>query len=90
MTWNIEISSDAQAELVRIDRKAAERLLRSLDGICEHDDPRRACKPLRKHLAGLWRRRSGDYRAIIDIQRQGQVLVVVRVGHRSQVYKWRR
>ena len=41
---------------------------------------------LTANLAGLWRYRVGDYRVICKIEEQALVLLVVKVGHRSDVY----
>ncbi|MCD4759988.1 type II toxin-antitoxin system RelE/ParE family toxin [archaeon] len=42
-----------------------------------------------KRLQGdkLWRLRVGEYRAIIDVIVKGKELIILRVGHRRNVYK---
>jgi mRNA-degrading endonuclease RelE of RelBE toxin-antitoxin system len=50
-------------------------------------DPHRVGKPLRLELEGLWSARRGQYRVIYSIH-DDQVLVrVVRISHRTGVYR---
>jgi mRNA interferase RelE/StbE len=42
-------------------------------------------KPLRYSLKGLWSLRAGDYRIIY--RRQGKEVLVLRIGHRKEVYE---
>ena len=39
------------------------------------------------NLAGLWRYRIGDYRLICRIEAQRFVVLVLKVGHRREVYE---
>lgn len=40
----------------------------------------------RSALAGLWRLRVGDYRLVLDIQRDKLLIVAIDLGHRSTIY----
>lgn len=44
-------------------------------------------KALTGNWAGFWRWRVGDYRLIVAIEDDRVVIVVVSIGHRSQVYE---
>lgn len=57
-----------------------------LYGLVDLDDPQTRCKALTGPLAGLWRLRVGDYRVLLDIQRDELVIVALDVGHRSSIY----
>lgn len=37
-------------------------------------------------MGGLWRFRVGDYRIICDVQDVDRTIVVLRIGHRRDVY----
>ncbi len=37
--------------------------------------------------AGLWRVRQGDYRIVYAIDEKQQLVTIVRVGHRREVYR---
>jgi mRNA interferase RelE/StbE len=50
-------------------------------------DPRSIGKPLRGEKGELWRYRVGDYRIICRIEDRYLVVLVLRVGHRKDVYR---
>lgn len=87
MAWIVEIQKSAKKELSKLDKTAAERILRFLEErIATDEDPRRFGESLAENLAGLWKYRIGDYRVIVEIQDERVVVLVLRVGHRSKVY----
>lgn len=51
------------------------------------DNPRRVGKPLRGELAGIHSARRGTYRVLYRINEEGQEVVVLRIDHRSDVYR---
>jgi mRNA interferase RelE/StbE len=50
-------------------------------------NPRRAGKPLRGELEGLYSARRGDFRIIYEIHLATRTVVVHRAAHRSDVYR---
>lgn len=50
-------------------------------------DPLKFGKPLRRNLSGLFKLRVGDYRIIYQVKENEVVVVVVKVGHRREVYE---
>ena len=89
MAWRVEFQKDAEKELARIDRQQAKRILRYLfERIATEEDPRRFGDGLKSNLAGLWKYRIGDYRVICEIQDAVVKVIVVRIGHRREVYKF--
>ncbi len=72
----------------KLDKTAQFQILDYFDNrIALADDPRSLGKPLKSTFSGLWRYRIGDYRAICRIEDEKFVILVVRVAHRSKVYK---
>ena len=68
--------------------KAQQDILRYLrERIVTDEDPRRFGKPLSRELAGLWRYRIQNYRIICNIEDQKLTVLVLRVGHRKDVYQ---
>lgn len=43
-------------------------------------------KPLTANLAGLWSLRFGDYRAVYQIKHEELIILVLKLGHRKNVY----
>ena len=78
MAWTIEIQKSAKKELAKLDKTAADRILRFLE--------ERFGEGLTENLAGLWKYRIGDFRVVAEIQEDRIVVLVVRIGHRSKVY----
>ena len=50
-------------------------------------EPRRAGKQLRRELAGIWSARRGTYGVLYRIREDPREVVVLRVEHRSDVYR---
>ena len=50
-------------------------------------EPRRAGKPLRGELAGIWSARRGTYRVLYRIAENPREVVVLRVEHRRDAYR---
>ena len=87
MAWTIELSKQAERELARLDRPAGQRVvayLRQLVSETEH--PNQRGKGLIGPLRGLWRYRVGDYRLICQLLNDRLVVLVLRIGHRSEIY----
>jgi mRNA interferase RelE/StbE len=88
MAWNLEISPRAQQQLDKLDRTTARRISKVLyERVGRLDDPRQIGEPLQGTLIGLWRYRVGDYRIICTFEHERLVVLVLRIGHRSDVYK---
>ncbi len=89
MAWAVEFAPAAAKDLHRLDRTAAQRLLRFLDERIRYgNDPHAIGEALRGERRGAyWKYRVGDYRLICRIEDARVVVTVVRVGHRGGVYQ---
>ena len=86
MAWRIELTRTAVKDLKRIDRKQTERILEFLKKLSESENPRQRGKALKGYLGEFWRYRVGDYRVICNIEDEKERILVLRVGHRKNVY----
>ncbi len=87
MAWQINFEDSAFKELSKLDKQIQKNILRYLrDRIALGDDPRRFGQALRNNLAGLWKYRVGNYRIICTINDNELTVLVLRVGHRRQIY----
>jgi len=86
LAWKIEITGEAEKELSRIDKPAAKRIIRYLRERVSVE-PRSLGKSLRGDLSGLWRYRVGDYRVICELYDEKVSVLVIRIGHRKDVYR---
>ena len=88
MAWTIEFDADARRELEKLDRPVSNRILKFLrQRVAALDDPRTIGERLHGPLRQYWKYRVGDYRLICSIKDDRLVVIVVRVGHRREVYK---
>ncbi|NTW55319.1 MAG: type II toxin-antitoxin system RelE/ParE family toxin [Chlorobaculum sp.] len=86
MAWKIEFTSSAEKELAKLDKSAAKRILKYLRERVS-GDPKSSGKALKGGLSGLWRYRVGDYRVICEINNETITVLVLRVGHRKEIYQ---
>jgi mRNA interferase RelE/StbE len=88
LAWQIEFVPAAAKELKKLGKAEASRIVRTLEErIASRDDPRELGAALAGELAGLWRWRIGDYRLIARIEDQRITILIVRIAHRSDVYR---
>ncbi len=88
MTWSVEWDDAAAKELRKLDKQAQRDILRYFrERIATEEDPKRLGKPLARELAGLWRYRVQNYRMICNIEDDKLIVLVLRVGHRRDVYE---
>ena len=75
----------AAKELAKLDRQVARRIVSAIDALVEQPRPPGA-RPLVGY-PGLWRIRIGDYRVVYAIKDAELVVLVLRIAHRSDVYR---
>lgn len=87
--WRIEFDPAVEKELRRLGPEATRRILRYLrERVAVLENPRNLGEALHgPELGRFWKYRVGDYRVVAYIQDQAVLILVVRVGHRSDVYK---
>lgn len=88
MIWSVEWDDRARRDLRRLDSSIQAEILRYFrERIATDQDPRRFGKALRHALRGLWRYRVGTYRMVCQIEDRRLIVLVLAVGHRSDIYK---
>jgi mRNA interferase RelE/StbE len=89
MAWKIEFDPAALKELKNLDKPIEQRILKFLhERVAKLDDPRQIGASLKGTLSGLWKYRIGDYRLICSLENDRLVVLVLRIGHRREVYKF--
>jgi len=89
MAWKVEFSIEANRELDKLDAQHAKRILKFLrERIAKLKHPRSLGKPLQgSRLGEFWRYRVGDYRLICKIEDDRLLILVLRIGHRKEIYR---
>ena len=82
MVFKVLLHPNAAKELRKIDQVNQARIKKALEELAE--DPFKAGKP--KHPSDYWGIRSGDYRAIYEIDPDQNQVTALFVGHRKKVY----
>ena len=86
--WTIEFDSAAQREFERLDKSVALHISKFLhQRVASLENPRLIGEGLHGTLSDYWKYRVGDYRIICSMEDEKLVVVVVRIGHRREVYK---
>jgi len=80
--YSIEFTATAEKFLKKLEKKDAELILKKIYEIREN--PFRFLKRLQGEK--LWRLRISDFRAILDVIVSGNKIVVIRIGHRKNIY----
>ncbi len=80
--FQIELTETAKDFLKKLQKKDAEIILNKIYSIREN--PYRFLKRLQGEK--LWRLRIGDYRAVVDVIISMNKIMVIRIGHRKNVY----
>lgn len=87
MTWKIKISELAEKQIKKIDKAIAKQIILYLKRIIAQKNPRLLGKSLLHDKSGLWRYRVNDYRIICKIEDNELIVLVLRIGHRKNIYK---
>jgi mRNA interferase RelE/StbE len=89
MAWKIELSAQVDRELAKLDAQQSKRILKFLDErVAPLDNPRSIGQALDGSRFGeIWKYRLGDYRLICKIEDTRLLILVLRVGHRKEIYR---
>ena len=85
MPYSISYVPSAAKAIRKLDKSTARRLLQAIAALA--DDPRPSGCIQLKGGDGELRIRVGDHRVIYDIRDDELVILVLRVGHRREVYR---
>lgn len=85
MAYELQFKSSAWRTIQKLDRSARGRIVEVIMGLSENPRPRQAVKLSGK--GGYYRLRTGDYRVIYEVQDRALVVLIVRVGHRRDIYR---
>ena len=89
MAWKVEFSVQADRELKTLDPQQSRRILRFLDErVGKLDNPRAIGQALQgSRLGEFWKYRVGAYRLICKIEDDRLLILVLRIGHRKEIYR---
>ena len=82
--YKVEVRRRAQRALDKLPKTDFQAVVEAMKGLAQTPRPRGIEKV---KTTGLWRIRQGDYRIIYAIDDNEQLVTVVRVGHRREIYR---
>jgi mRNA interferase RelE/StbE len=85
MRYSIEFTASALREFRALGRQQQRRIGAKIDALANEPLPD-GVKKL-KGVSEHFRLRVGDYRVIYRVERNRVVIVIVRIGHRREVYR---
>jgi mRNA interferase RelE/StbE len=89
MAWKVELDPATVRDLDRLDKPVARRILSFLyERVARLVDPRSIGQALQGSKFGeFWKYRVGDWRIICKIEDKQITVLVIRIRHRSKVYR---
>lgn len=82
MAYRVLLDPRAAKALKKLDEQTKERIKKNLQELAAN--PYQAGEPL--HPSEFWKIKTGDYRAIYQIDDNKKEIVILFVGHRKNVY----
>ena len=85
MPWQVDFTRSAEQQLRALPRRDQRRLAARIDALADNPRP-----PGVKKLAGeesLYRLRSGDYRILYTVKDALLIVLIIKIGHRRDVYR---
>jgi mRNA-degrading endonuclease RelE of RelBE toxin-antitoxin system len=86
--WSLRVAASAERTLARLPAAVAAAIVEFLVGPLV-EEPERVGKPLQRKLEGYRSARRGAYRIVYRIIHDEHIVRVVRIEHRSDVYRTR-
>ena len=87
MTYSVKIAPTAERQLRKFDPQVRRRVQAAIDLLAQDPRPPKAIQLVGG--SGEWRVRTGNYRIIYDIQDDDLIVLVLRLGHRREIYESR-
>ena len=84
MSYKIQYTPAVIKQLSKLDKPIARRILDYMTARAKN--PRKTGKALKGDMKGYWRHRVENYRVLSSIEDDVLLVLVVRVGHRKDVY----
>ncbi len=77
----------ALRDLKKLPKNIRKRILDKLDFYMKKDNPFIFAKPIKDKTLGDYRFRIGDYRVIFDYDSKQNIIIILKIGHRKDIYR---
>ncbi len=87
MNYSVKIAPAAERQLRKFDPQVRRRVQAAIDLLADDPRPPKAIQLVGG--SGEWRVRTGDYRIIYEIHDDQLIVLILRLGHRREIYESR-
>jgi mRNA interferase RelE/StbE len=84
--WKVELLPSARRELLELREPTQNRIRLAIRSLADDPSPADSI-PMRGKGAGLFRLRVGQYRLVYRVQEELIRVLIIRIGHRREVYR---
>jgi len=85
MSYKVEYTSKARKDLKKLPLEIAQSIIRSINSI--KNDPYLQVKKIKGTKNPLYTQRVGEYRAILYMENERLLIMVIEAGHRKKIYR---
>ena len=85
MAYDVKITASAVKAMKRVDKPDQDRIRTALSALADNPRPQRAVKL--QGAEDLYRVRVGQYRIVYTVDDEIVTVLVVKIGHRSDIYR---
>jgi mRNA interferase RelE/StbE len=85
--FRVSLTPEAQADILKLAPEIQTRILDKLEWMGQNAELLRHQSLQGAEWSGCFRYRVGDYRVIYQMDRSAERLVILKVGHRREVYR---
>lgn len=89
MKYKLLLTKKAKDDFLMLEKCIQKRIANKLRFFISNKNPLEYAKKLKDYRLGTYRFRIGDYRAIFDVDKKGNIniLMILRIKHRKEVYE---
>ena len=84
--WKIEFTKSAEKDFAKLNISIRQKVAERLEWLIKNFDDV-VLRELTGEFRGFYKLRAGDWRVLYDVDWKNNCVVVVKVGHRSKIYK---
>ena len=86
MVYKVVYLDQVEEDLKKLDKSTTKKILTRIETYLARE-PQRLGKPLKGEFQGHWRYRWGDYRVIYKLAEREILILILRIGHRKDIYE---
>ncbi|MCU0652265.1 MAG: type II toxin-antitoxin system RelE/ParE family toxin [Candidatus Omnitrophica bacterium] len=84
--YKVVYLDSVEEDLKKLDKATVKKIIARIETYLAVD-PKELGKPLKREFQGYWRYRWGDYRVIFRIAEREILILILRIGHRKEIYE---